>query len=69
MRTREKKIINIDFCGDNIPQEDWEAEPKCKKYPTCNEFVAKHPEAFRETYWLINSIKVYERRKGAHGHT
>jgi len=54
-------VINLTFCGD------WAAESynwsKCKertKVDTCEEFVKNNPEAFKEAYWLINSLRVYQ---------
>ncbi|OAA59155.1 glycoside hydrolase family 16 protein [Niveomyces insectorum RCEF 264] len=55
-------IINTDFCGDNESDDIWTSDKACAAYPSCPEYVASQPEAFRETYWLVNSIKVYEPR-------
>lgn len=30
------------------------------KAPTCQEFVAQNPAAFEDTFWLVNSVKVYQ---------
>lgn len=52
-------VINTAFCGD-WAGNTW-GESSCKsKAATCNEFVAKNPQAFVDAYWLINDIKVYE---------
>lgn len=45
----------------NMPQTQWESDIRCNHHPTCKDFVAKNPGNFTEAYWLINSIKVYER--------
>ena len=55
------QIINTAFCGDNIPQEIWEQECQASTgVHTCDEYVAFSPEAFEESYWLFNSIKLYK---------
>ncbi|PVH95870.1 glycoside hydrolase family 16 protein [Periconia macrospinosa] len=50
-------IFDITFCGD------WAgaAYPSsgCPQQYTCNSYVASQPQAFGESYWLINSVKVY----------
>jgi len=46
-------IFNIAFCGD------WAGavfNPGCSG--SCTDFVANNPQAFRESYWLINSLRV-----------
>lgn len=54
------QIINTDFCGSNIPQDVWEQECQASTgSSTCDGYVTNHPEAFRNTYWLFNSIKLY----------
>jgi hypothetical protein len=53
-------VFNIDMCGDWAGQV-WNSDPTCSALaPTCAEYVAQHPEAFTEAYWLINSVKVYQ---------
>ncbi|WZH49911.1 concanavalin A-like lectin/glucanase domain-containing protein [Fusarium acuminatum] len=54
-------IINTAFCGDNIDQGTWNDE--CRPSTganTCDNYVTNHPEAFKESYWLFNSIKLYQ---------
>ncbi|CAK7213826.1 hypothetical protein SBRCBS47491_001938 [Sporothrix bragantina] len=53
-------ILNTDFCGINESDTMWSSDPACAAYPSCEAFVASQPEAFNETYWLVNSIRVYE---------
>ncbi|CAK7224917.1 hypothetical protein SEUCBS140593_005726 [Sporothrix eucalyptigena] len=53
-------ILNTDFCGVNESDGMWSNDPACAAYPSCEAFVASQPEAFSETYWLVNSIRVYE---------
>lgn len=54
-----KLVINTAFCG-NWAGNTWDASSCKAKAPTCNEYVAKNPQAFVDAYWLINDIKVYE---------
>ncbi|OIW34780.1 glycoside hydrolase family 16 protein [Coniochaeta ligniaria NRRL 30616] len=55
-------VFNIDYCGDWAGQV-WSQDPTCSQLaPTCSQYVAEHPEAFIEAYWLINSIKVYQQQ-------
>ncbi|KAG5978299.1 hypothetical protein E4U55_006282 [Claviceps digitariae] len=53
-------VINTNFCGDwagNI----WGRADGCGTFaPTCSEFVAKNPQAFRETHWDVHYIDVYQ---------
>lgn len=54
-------IINIDFCGAGVGNEWWSGTPTCNGVAsTCNDYVAANPAAFSESYWLFNSIKVYQ---------
>lgn len=59
---KEHKIVfNITFCGDWAGAPDiWEESGCGKKAPTCQQFVAENPSAFENTYWLINSVKVFK---------
>lgn len=54
-----KLVINTAFCGD-WAGNTWDASSCKAKAPTCNEYVAKNPQAFVDAYWLINDIKVFE---------
>ncbi|KPM44869.1 hypothetical protein AK830_g1593 [Neonectria ditissima] len=54
-------IINTTFCGDNINQEIW--DDTCEDSTdedTCDAYVTNNPKAFKEAYWVFNSIKIYE---------
>ncbi|KAH7141844.1 concanavalin A-like lectin/glucanase domain-containing protein [Dactylonectria macrodidyma] len=54
-------IINTTFCGDNINQEIWDDECKVSTgAKTCDSYVTNNPKAFREAYWVFNSIKIYQ---------
>ncbi|KAF4981033.1 hypothetical protein FZEAL_3085 [Fusarium zealandicum] len=54
-------IINTAFCGDNIDQNTWNGECRTStKAKTCDSYVTNSPQAFKEAYWLFNSIKLYQ---------
>ncbi|KAF4997042.1 hypothetical protein FDECE_12220 [Fusarium decemcellulare] len=54
-------IINITFCGSNIDQGAWDDQCKASTgVDTCDAYVTDHPEAFRQTNWVFNSIKLYQ---------
>jgi hypothetical protein len=58
-----KKVLNIDFCGDNGEATWSSGDNSCSKtngLSSCNEYVAGNPKAFSETYWEINSLKLYQ---------
>ncbi|KAF3917379.1 hypothetical protein ABW21_db0203381 [Orbilia brochopaga] len=51
-------IINISLCGDWAgAQPVYETEYGCPG--SCAHYVSSQPDAFREAYWAINSIRVY----------
>ncbi|EER27699.1 hypothetical protein CPC735_030350 [Coccidioides posadasii C735 delta SOWgp] len=56
-------VINTTFCGQWAGQV-WGKSPCASVTSTCEEFVANYPEAFLQSYWAINSIKVYEKKPG-----
>jgi hypothetical protein len=54
-----KIIFNIDFCGDWAGKV-WAEDKECSALaPTCEEYVAKNPDAFIGAYWSINYLKVF----------
>jgi len=57
------QVINIDFCGDGITGSSWKKDSRCysQEFPTCRKYVAANPDAYREAYWLFNSIKLYHK--------
>lgn len=62
---RMKIIINITFCGQYAGGEAWNGYTRCAhktKFDTCNEYVAKNPGVFKDVYFEINSIRVFEKR-------
>ncbi|KAJ3561480.1 hypothetical protein NPX13_g8928 [Xylaria arbuscula] len=49
------------FCGD-YAGNTWGVGNKCNKLaPTCEGFVAGSPRSFRNSFWAINYIDVYEK--------
>jgi hypothetical protein len=60
--TNHKIVFDTTFCGDWAGQPSiWGQEcAAATGAATCNEFVSNAPEAFREAYWLIDSVKVYK---------
>ncbi|KAI4171318.1 MAG: hypothetical protein LQ346_008758 [Caloplaca aetnensis] len=62
-------IFNTAFCGD-WAGEAWKASTTCsKKAPTCQAYVRDNPEAFKEAYWMIRSVKVYSEQGGSNSTT
>lgn len=52
-------VFDITFCGD-WAGEVW-TTGSCASYAsTCDDYVQNNPSAFEDTYWLINSLKVYQ---------
>jgi len=48
-------VFDITFCGD------WAAAvfgQTCPNKGSCNDYVGQNPAAFKETYWLINSLRI-----------
>ncbi|KAF2643159.1 endo-1,3(4)-beta-glucanase-like protein [Massarina eburnea CBS 473.64] len=50
-------IFDITFCGDWAGSV-W-GSSGCPQSYTCQSYVASQPQSFADTYWLINSVKVY----------
>jgi hypothetical protein len=57
---KEQQIVfNTAFCGDWAGNA-WDSGSCAKKAPTCDEYVQNNPEAFKDAYWTINALKVYQ---------
>ncbi|KAG9792246.1 Endo-1,3(4)-beta-glucanase [Exophiala dermatitidis] len=60
----QQLVFDVTFCGDwagNV----WSTDATCSaKASTCQDFVQNNPSAFQDTYWLINSLKVYTENGG-----
>ncbi|KAK5456230.1 hypothetical protein LTS15_005549 [Exophiala xenobiotica] len=56
----QQLIINIDFCGDWAGGSSWDNNDYCyAKAAKCSDYVQGNPSDFEDTYWQINSLKVY----------
>ena len=54
-------ILNTDFCGAWAGAPNvWGQSPCSKQASSCDAFVQNNPSAFKEAYWNIASIKVYQ---------
>ncbi|KAF2642369.1 hypothetical protein P280DRAFT_395567 [Massarina eburnea CBS 473.64] len=52
-------LIDTTFCGDWAGSV-WSSNPICSALaPTCADYVANNPAAFAESYWQINSLKIF----------
>lgn len=57
--SQHKIIFDLTFCGD------WAGAvfgSQCPGKGSCNSYVQNNPSAFRDAYWLINSLKVYHKK-------
>lgn len=54
-------VFDTTFCGDwagNVFSQD--STCSALGASSCQDYVQNNPEAFKESYWAINSLKVYE---------
>lgn len=58
MLTAFLQIFDITFCGDWAGGV-WGSTSCASINPSCNAYVAQQPQSFGDSYWLINSLKVY----------
>ncbi|KAL3707176.1 hypothetical protein TMatcc_005153 [Talaromyces marneffei ATCC 18224] len=67
-------IFNIDFCGENASGSNWNqpasssSSQSCAdstSFSSCEAYVAANPQAFSNSYFLINSVRVYQSRNPA----
>ncbi|KAJ5780619.1 Concanavalin A-like lectin/glucanase subgroup [Penicillium paradoxum] len=55
-------IFNIDYCG-SWTSNNFKTDSVCKALaPTCNDWVGQNPAQFKDAYWLINSVRVYNKK-------
>ncbi|KAJ4268442.1 hypothetical protein NW762_002505 [Fusarium torreyae] len=60
-------IFDTTFCGDWAGSPDvWGKNPETSSLGDCEDYVASNPEAFKNAYWLVNSIKIYN-QGGSYG--
>jgi hypothetical protein len=53
-------VFDITFCGQWAGQV-WSTDATCApKASTCQDYVQNNPLAFADTYWTINSLKVFQ---------
>ncbi|KAL1637071.1 hypothetical protein SLS56_000727 [Neofusicoccum ribis] len=53
-------IFDTTFCGDWAGNA-WSSDETCSaKASTCEDYVQNNPSAFKDAYWSINSLKVYQ---------
>jgi len=58
-------IFDTTFCGSYAGIDFFWQQTSCYKANpvasnTCAAYVAAHPQAFANAYWIINSVKVYQ---------
>ncbi|KAI1176911.1 glycoside hydrolase family 16 protein [Nemania sp. FL0916] len=52
-------VFDTTFCGQWAGKV-WGADPVCSaKASTCEQYVGSNPDAFEDSYWLINYVKVF----------
>nr|AWH98111.1 beta 1,3(4)-glucanase [Aphelenchoides besseyi] len=56
-------VFNVAFCGDWAGDPAvWRQYPQCLAAASnCADYVRHNPFAFKDTYWLINSLKIYKK--------
>lgn len=53
-------IFDTTFCGDWAGQVFMD-NPECAALAgSCQDYVSNNPEAFKEAYWTVNSVKVFQ---------
>jgi hypothetical protein len=53
-------VLDTTFCG-GWAGGLWRSSSCGALSESCESYVANNPQAFRESYWLLNSVKVYEK--------
>ncbi|KAK4132634.1 glycoside hydrolase family 16 protein [Trichocladium antarcticum] len=57
-------VFDTTFCGDWAGRV-WAADKTCAALaPTCEAYVGGRPGAFAHAYWLVRSVRVFERAAG-----
>lgn len=58
---QQQLVINTSLCGMWAGNQDvWDASACKAQAPTCQEYVASNPAAFKDVFWELGSIKVYQ---------
>ncbi|KAJ5787983.1 hypothetical protein N7457_002973 [Penicillium paradoxum] len=60
-------VFDITFCGDWAGSA-WGSSSCASKARSCNDYVKNNPWAFKETYWRVRSLKVYQDSGSAKRH-
>jgi hypothetical protein len=67
--SNQKIIFDTTFCGAWAGQQQFWEQTSCykqskpdgsSKWPTCIDYVAANPTAYKDAYWMVNSLKVYQ---------
>jgi len=54
-------VFDTTFCGDWAGNAWNDPGSTCASLaPTCEDYVSNNPEAFKEAYWAINSLQVFQ---------
>ena len=68
--TAQKFVFNTDFCGDwaggIYGEEGCPMSDPNDSFKSCHTFVAENPEKFKEAYWELNSVRIYQPGVGPH---
>ncbi|EXJ94108.1 hypothetical protein A1O1_02501 [Capronia coronata CBS 617.96] len=54
-----KIIFNTALCGDWI-ERTWNSSECASLAPTCRDYVANNPQVFKDAYWAIGGVQVYQ---------
>ncbi|USW54883.1 Putative glycoside hydrolase family 16, concanavalin A-like lectin/glucanase domain superfamily [Septoria linicola] len=57
--TDQQIVFDTTFCGD-WAGKTWSSSSCSAKADTCNAFVENNPSAFKDAYWSVNALKVYQ---------
>ncbi|KAF2204639.1 hypothetical protein GQ43DRAFT_142376 [Delitschia confertaspora ATCC 74209] len=56
---QQQIVFDTTFCGDWAGKV-WSSGSCAEKANTCEEYVQNNPTAFKEAFWTINALKVYQ---------
>ncbi|KAI4795781.1 endo-1,3(4)-beta-glucanase [Aureobasidium sp. EXF-8846] len=60
-------VFDVTFCGDWAGSV-WSSDSTCSALSgSCTDYVANNPQAFRNAYWSINSLRVFEQTAKSSG--
>lgn len=52
-------VLDTTFCGD-WAGNTWNTSSCASLAPTCEDYVSNFPAAFREAYWAVNTLQVFQ---------